>query len=396
MSAWEEIDEWGPEKILQVYDPDTCMKGVLVIDNTSPGPGKGGIRFADSVTPIEVFRLARTMTWKCAAAGLPFGGAKSGIIADPNKVDRVAWMKSFAKMIKPYCPTQYIAATDIGTTELDMAIFAHEIGDMRACTGKPAELGGIPHELGTTGYGVTTALETAIEVLEESHTLHITKKQAKVCVQGFGNVGSFTARFLDSAGIKVVAISDVSGFIYNKDGLNIPRLMLDMKGKTRLSELRGSSYDINDRDGIFEVDSDIFIPAAVGDVITDRTASKLLKNRVKIIVEAANLPTSPSASEYLHRNNVWIIPDFIANAGGVIGSFVEYQGRTEKEAFELIRYKIVKAVRTILAESIMREENPRTLATEMSKQIVYRAMLLRKGAINVAREAYARLDKISV
>jgi glutamate dehydrogenase (NAD(P)+) len=391
MSAWEEIDEWGPEKILQVYDPDTCMRGVLVIDNTSPGPGKGGIRFADSVTPIEVFRLARTMTWKCAAAGLPFGGAKSGIIADPNKVDRVAWMKSFAKMIKPYCPTQYIAATDIGTTELDMAIFAHEIGDMRACTGKPAELGGIPHELGTTGYGVTTALETAIEVLEESHTLHITKKQAKVCVQGFGNVGSFTARFLDSAGIKVVAISDVSGFIYNKDGLNIPRLMIDMKGKTRLSELRGSSYDINDRDGIFEVDSDIFIPAAVGDVITDRTASKLLKNRVKIIVEAANLPTSPSASEYLHKNNVWIIPDFIANAGGVIGSFVEYQGRTEKEAFELIRYKIVKAVRTILAESIMREENPRTLATEMSKQIVYRAMLLRKGAINVAREAYARL-----
>jgi glutamate dehydrogenase (NAD(P)+) len=396
MSAWEEIDEWGPEKILQVYDPDTCMKGVLVIDNTSTGPGKGGIRFADSVTPIEVFRLARTMTWKCAAAGLPFGGAKSGIIADPNKVDRVAWMKSFAKMIKPYCPTQYIAATDIGTTELDMAIFAHEIGDMRSCTGKPAELGGIPHELGTTGYGVTTALETAIEVLEESHTLHITKKQAKVCVQGFGNVGSFTARFLDSAGIKVVAISDVSGFIYNKDGLNIPRLMTDMKGKASLSELKGSSYDINDRDGIFEVDSDIFIPAAVGDVITDRTASKLLKNRVKIIVEAANLPTSPSASEYLHKNNVWIIPDFIANAGGVIGSFVEYQGRTEKEAFELIRYKIVKAVRNVLAESIMREENPRTLATEMSKQIVYRAMLLRKGAINVAREAYARLDKISV
>jgi glutamate dehydrogenase (NAD(P)+) len=97
-------------------------------------------------------------------------------------------MKSFAKMIKPYCPTQYIAATDIGTTELDMAIFAHEIGDMRACTGKPAELGGIPHELGTTGYGVTAALETAIEVLEDSHSLHISKKQTRVCVQGFGNV----------------------------------------------------------------------------------------------------------------------------------------------------------------------------------------------------------------
>jgi glutamate dehydrogenase (NAD(P)+) len=388
------IDEWGPEKILQVYDPDTGMKGILVIDNTSTGPGKGGIRFADTVTSTEIFRLARTMTWKCAAAGLPFGGAKGGIVANPNKVDRVSWMKSFAKMIKPYCPTQYIAATDIGTTELDMAIFAHEIGDMHACTGKPAELGGIPHELGTTGYGVTSALEAAIEVLEELKSLHVSKKQIKVSIQGFGNVGSFTAKFLDSSGIKVVAISDVSGFIYNKDGLNIPRLMKDMKGKTKFSDLKG--YDIYDKEGIFEVDSDIFIPAAIGDVITDKTASKLLEHNVKMVVEAANLPTLPDAGEYLHKNGVWIIPDFIANAGGVIGSFVEYQGRTEKEAFELIKYKIVKAVRNILTEAVVRQENPRTLATEISRQVIYRAMLLRKGAINVAREAFERRDNISV
>ena len=388
------IDEWGPEKILQVYDPDTGMKGVLVIDNTSTGPGKGGIRFDDTVTPTEIFRLARTMTWKCAAAGLPFGGAKGGIIANPNQVDRVSWVKSFAKMIKPYCPSQYIATTDIGTTELDMAIFAHEIGDMRACTGKPTELGGIPHELGTTGYGVASALESAIEVLEELKSLHISKKQIRISIQGFGNVGSFTARFLDSSGIKVVAISDVSGFVHDKDGLNIPRLMKDMKGKTRFSDLKG--YNIYDKEGIFDIDSDIFIPAAIGDVITDKTASKLLKHNIKMVIEAANLPTLPSAGEYLHKNGVWIIPDFIANAGGVIGSFVEYQGRTEKEAFELIKYKIVKAVRNILTESVVRDENPRTLATEMSKQVIYRAMLLRKGAINVAREAFERVDKISV
>jgi glutamate dehydrogenase (NAD(P)+) len=276
-----------------------------------------------------------------------------------------------------------------------MAVFAHEIGDMRACTGKPTELGGIPHELGTTGYGVTSALESAIEVLEELKPLHVSTKQIRVSIQGFGNVGSFTAKFLDSSGIKVVAISDVSGFIYNKDGLNIPRLMKDIKGKTRLSDLKGY-YDIYDKEGIFDVDSDIFIPAAIGDVITDKTASKLLKHNIKMVVEAANLPTLPDSGEYLHKNGVWIIPDFIANAGGVIGSFVEYQGRTEKEAFELIKYKIVKAVRNILTEAVMREENPRTLATEMSKQVIYRAMLLRKGAINVAREAFERHDKISV
>ena len=425
-SAWEEMDEWGPEKVLQVYDPDTGMKGVLVIDNTSTGPGKGGIRFAQSVTPLEVFRLARTMTWKCAAAGLPFGGAKGGIIADPNKVDRVAWMKSFAKMIKPYCPSQYIAATDVGTTELDMAVFAHEIGDMRACTGKPAEVGGIPHELGTTGYGVSVALKVALELLQDSKNStddnstsskkEQRDKEIRVTIQGFGNVGSFTARFLDElVGVKIVGVSDVSGFIYDKDGLNIPRLMIDMRGRTKLSDLRNKSqqqgnnknissyhYNVLDKDEIFEVDSDIFIPAAMGGVINDNTAPKLLEHGIRIIVEAANIPTLPSADEYLNKNGVWIIPDFLANAGGVIGSFVEYQGRTEKEAFDLISYKITKNIKQVLAEAIVQKDkskyhevqNPRKIATEMAKQIVYRAMLLRKGAINVAREAYDRKDRI--
>jgi glutamate dehydrogenase (NAD(P)+) len=398
-SAWEEIDEWGPEKILQVYDPDTGMKGVLVIDNTSTGPGKGGIRFAPTVMPLEVFRLARTMTWKCAAAGLPFGGAKGGIIADPNQVDRVSWMKSFAKMIRPYCPSQYIAATDVGTTELDMAIFAHEIGDMRACTGKPFELGGIPHELGTTGYGVSVALQTSLEILKDLKIMKVlNKKDIRVVIQGFGNVGSFAARFLDQNGIKVIGVSDVSGFIYSieENGLNIPKLMKDMKGKSKLSDLKEYGYDIKDKDEIFEIELDIFIPAAMGGVINNKTAPKLLGNGVKMIVEAANIPTTNEATQYLHDNKIWIIPDFLANAGGVIGSFVEYQGRTEKEAFDLIEYKISKNIKDVLTEAIMKEENPRKIATEHSKQIVYRAMLLRKGAINVAREAYDRKDKISI
>ena len=398
-SAWEEIDEWGPEKVLQVYDPDTGMKGVLVIDNTSTGPGKGGIRFAQSVTPLEIFRLARTMTWKCAAAGLPFGGAKGGIIADPNIVDRVSWMKSFAKMIRPYCPSQYIAATDVGTTELDMAIFAHEIGDMRACTGKPSELGGIPHELGTTGYGVSVALQTALNILKELKITHLPQRtQTRVVIQGFGNVGSFAAQFLDQNGIKVVGVSDVSGFIYSKDekGLNIPKLMKDMKGKAKLSDLQDYGYDIRDKDEIFEIDLEIFIPAAMGGVINNKTAPKLLGNGVKMVVEAANIPTTSDACDYLHKNKIWIVPDFLANAGGVIGSFVEYQGRTEKEAFDLIEYKITKNIKEVLTEAIMREVNPRKIATELSKQIVYRAMLLRKGAIKVAREAYDRKDRISL
>jgi glutamate dehydrogenase (NAD(P)+) len=422
-SGWSEIDEWGPEKVLQVYDPDTGMKGVLVIDNTSTGPGKGGIRFAESVTPIEVFKLARTMTWKCASAGLPFGGAKGGIIANPGKVNQVEWIKSFAKMIKPYCPSQYIAATDVGTTELDMAVFAHEIGDMRACTGKPQELGGIPHELGTTGYGVSVALRTTIDFLKESkrkgvkpsrpyidltNSLDTKNNDIKVVIQGFGNVGSFTAKFLNDLNIKVIGVSDVSGFVFDDNGLDIPQLMSDMKDKSKLSDLLNNQqqqqhlYNILDKDEIFNVDSDVFIPAALTGVINDTTASKLLEHNVKIIVEGANIPTTPSADQYLVNNNILIIPDFLANSGGVIGSFVEYQGRTEKEAFDLIEYKITNNVKRALYNSVqlMDQEgdnsqlNVRKVAMETAKQIVYRAMLLRKGAISVAREAYARKERV--
>ncbi len=421
-SGWSEIDEWGPEKVLQVYDPDTGMKGVLVIDNTSTGPGKGGIRFAESVTPAEVFKLARTMTWKCASAGLPFGGAKGGIIANPSKVNQVEWIKSFAKMIRPYCPSQYIAATDVGTTELDMAVFAHEIGDMRACTGKPQELGGIPHELGTTGYGVSIALRTTIDFFKDikrkelktykpfvdlANNLDTKSNNIKVVIQGFGNVGSFAAKFLNDLNIKVVGVSDVSGFVFDDNGLDIPQLMSDMKDKSKLSDLPENQqqqhlYNILDKDEIFNVNTDIFIPAALTGVINDKTAPKLLEHNVKIIVEGANIPTTTSADQYLVNNNILIIPDFLANSGGVIGSFVEYQGRTEKEAFDLIEYKITNNVKRSLYNSLQlidqegdtSQLDVRRTAMETAKQIVYRAMLLRKGAISVAREAYARKERV--
>ncbi|HZH39269.1 MAG TPA: hypothetical protein VEX17_04325, partial [Bacillales bacterium] len=320
--------------------------------------------------------------------------------------------------------SQYIAATDVGTTELDMAVFAHEIGDMHACTGKPQELGGIPHEIGTTGYGVSVAFDATLDflknlkekgndnnnldksVLNAFQILKIKREDIKVTIQGFGNVGSFTAKFLNDLNIKVVGVSDVSGFVYDDKGLNIPQLMRDMREKEKLADLSNvqHNYDVSDKDRIFEVEADIFIPAAMTGVINDKTAPRILDQGIKTIVEAANIPTTPSADQYLINNGVLIIPDFLANSGGVIGSFVEYQGRTEKEAFDLISYKITKNIKQSLSDSFLKannnsdnhpEVNVRKVATEITKQIVYRAMLLRKGAISVAREAYARKERVS-
>ncbi|GBC70232.1 Glutamate dehydrogenase [archaeon HR01] len=385
--VWRLADDWGPEKVVLAYDPDTGMRGVLVIDNTAMGPGKGGIRFTEYVTPVEVFRLARTMTWKCALAGLPFGGAKSGLLGDPSKVDRVAWMRSFAKTIKPYTPLQYIAATDMGTTELDMAVFAHEVGDMRSCTGKPRELGGIPHELGTTGYGVAIATDLTVKMLSDMGALGLDPSEVRVSIQGFGNVGSFTAKFLDEMGYKIVSVCDISACIYDPDGLDIPNIMRELGSSLHISKLK--KYAKMPKEKIFELDADIFIPAASSDTINDETAPKLLPH-TKVVVEAANIPTTSSGEQILMKGGVWIIPDIIANAGGVIGSYVEYKGGTEMEAFDLIRYKISTNIKMILTEADQIRKPPRTVALDIAAARVRRAMLLRRGAIDVAREYFAQ------
>ncbi|NIU38813.1 Glu/Leu/Phe/Val dehydrogenase, partial [Candidatus Bathyarchaeota archaeon] len=229
-------DEWGPEKILHVYDPKVGMKGILVIDNTTLGPGKGGIRMLPTITTEEVFRLARTMTWKCALAELPFGGAKSGIIADPKQMSKEKKMeiiRAFSRALKPVCPKLYVAAPDINTGEEEMAVFAQENGSMKACTGKPAHMCvkpgvkcGIPHEYGSTGFGVVQA------TLMAANYLGLDVEGATAAIEGFGNVGSYVTKYLTQIGVKVVAVSDSKGCIYNPEGLDYEKLY-KVKRETR-------------------------------------------------------------------------------------------------------------------------------------------------------------------
>ncbi|MEK9180162.1 MAG: Glu/Leu/Phe/Val dehydrogenase dimerization domain-containing protein, partial [Patescibacteria group bacterium] len=173
-------DEFGPEHVIEVSDPGIGMRGFLVIDNTVLGPGKGGIRMTPSVTVEEVFRLARTMTWKNAIAGIPFGGAKAGLVWDAKEALRQAQGKfseenlkkqhvqAFAIALKKYIPDKYIAGPDVNSGEREMRWFAEAIGDKRAATGKPAEMGGLPHELGSTGFGVAHSARVAAEVFGRS------------------------------------------------------------------------------------------------------------------------------------------------------------------------------------------------------------------------------------
>jgi len=365
-------DEWGPEKVLQVYDPHSRMRGILVIDNTSLGPGKGGIRMTSSVDVEEVFRLARTMTWKCALAELPFGGAKSGIIADPRKIpkeEKLGLIKAFALALKPFSPSQYVAAPDINTGEEEMAAYALANGSLKSCTGKPAhmcvgpgEKCGIPHEYGSTGYGVSHATKVAAE------HVGINLKEAQIAIDGFGNVGSFLAKYISEFGAKIVAVSDSRGCIYNPDGLDYGRLK-KVKEETA-SVINYRPGQVLDYEELFELPVDILVPASVPDVINQKNVDGI---GAKLIVEAANIPATRESEETLHEKGVLVVPDIIANAGGVISSYAEYMGENPQRMFEMVKEKIVRNVNLVLKRAEEEETAPRSAALRIAQGRIKKA-----------------------
>lgn len=367
-----EPDEWGPELIMEVYDPKTNLHGILCVDNRNLGPGKGGIRMTPTVDVTEVFRLARTMTWKCALAELPFGGAKSGIIASPddikNKKRKKELIQAFSKALKPVVPKLYIAAPDVNTGEEEMKWFFEANGDWRACTGKPANVCmkdgkskkcGIPHEYGSTGFGVAHATVVAVN--------HIGKniKGTTIAIEGFGNVGTFAAKYLSGFGAKIVAISDSKGVIYNENGLDIKKL-LKVKQKTG-SVINYNPEKVLPNKEIFELPVDVVIPGALPDVITKKNVNEI---KAKIIVEAANIPTTPETEEILHKKGILVVPDFVANAGGVISSYAEYKGYNPKKMFELVEEKIKRNVKIVLDRSEKDNVKPRDAALKIAQERV--------------------------
>ncbi len=354
-----QFDEIGPEKILEVYDPKTGMKGFVVLDSTVRGPAKGGIRMTPSVSKEEVFKLARAMTYKCAISDLPFGGGKSGIVADSKKLtkeQKTNIVKAFATAIKPICPSLYVAAPDMYMAEKEMRIISNTIGTKKACTGKPTSIGGIPHELGSTGFGVYHATRVAINHLD------LDVKKLSFAVEGFGNVGQFAAKYLSEAGAKFVAASDSKGLIYNSAGIDFKKIMRAKEQKgTVIKYVPGKILASKE---IVGLDVDILITAAVPDLITAGNKSKV---KAKIIVEGSNIPATPEIEEYLHKKNVLVVPDFVANAGGVISSYVEYIGGSAKEMFKLVEEKIKKNTLEVLDKAKNNGIKPRDAAIEIAK-----------------------------
>lgn len=353
-------DNIGPEHIIKVHNPKLGVWGYLVIDNTTLGPGKGGIRMTPSVTEEEVFRLARAMTYKNAIADIPFGGAKSGIAYDPRSGDKKKKkevMQWFARAVKPFIPASYIAGPDVNTTEMEMRWFVEAIKNRKGATGKPKSLKGLPHELGSTGFGVAIAARIALE-----HA-GIDIKGATIAIEGFGNVGTFACKFLQEWGATIVAVSDSKGTAYRENGLEYTALMKTKKQTGSVINYNGATH--LPKEHIFTLAVDVLIPAALPDVIGEHNIKSV---RAKIIVEGANIPMKHEFEEQLAARGVLIVPDVVANAGGVISSYAEYKGYTAKKMFTLVEEKISASTKALLAGMSSTGQGPRAVAMELALQ----------------------------
>jgi glutamate dehydrogenase/leucine dehydrogenase len=319
-----------PERVLTVVLPVRmdngkihCFQGFRVQHSTARGPAKGGIRYHPNVTVDEVKALATWMTWKCAVVNIPFGGGKGGVTCNPKEMSQIELerlTRRYATAILPLIgPAQDIPAPDVYTDSRVMAWIMDTYSMTKGypipgvVTGKPIALGGSLGRNEATGRGVFNTLESACE------HLGISIKGATVVVQGFGNAGSVAAHILDSNQAYVIAVSDSKGCIYNRDGLDIPKLMLH---KERTGSVVGfAASESITPEHMLSLECDILIPAALENAVDGENAPSI---RAKIIAEAANGPLTPEADRILEAKGVFIIPDILCNAGGVTVSYFEW------------------------------------------------------------------------
>ena len=321
----------NPMRVLEVSFPVRLDNGTVKTftgyrsqHNNAVGPFKGGLRFHPNVTRDEVKALSTWMTFKCSVAGIPYGGGKGGMAIDPkdySKAELERISKGFAKAISPIIGEKVdIPAPDVNTNGQIMSwmVDAYEEIEGKSAkgvfTGKPLEFGGSLARTEATGYGVNLAAKKALE------KLNIDVKGATYAVQGFGNVGFYTAYYAHKDGAKIVAFSNVDVAIYNENGIDMEAVIKDFKENGCISENKGYGKDITNAE-LLELEVDVLTPCALENQITSENADRI---KAKVVVEGANGPTTPEADEILFKKGILVVPDILANAGGVVVSYFEW------------------------------------------------------------------------
>jgi glutamate dehydrogenase (NAD(P)+) len=332
--------------------------------NIARGPAKGGIRYHQNVNADEIKTLSFLMTWKCAISGIPYGGAKGGVRVDPNELsegelERLS--RRFFSEIAPFIGTETdIPAPDVNTNAQIMAwymdTYSMNIGrsELGIVTGKPLEIGGSLGRNEATGRGVSIVTDEACKYFLTGSGI----RNRTVAIQGFGNVGSYTALIMGTEyKAKVVAISDITGAYYNPEGINVEEAFDYVTSHKDLSGFNGGTKISNDE--LIALNVDVLIPAALERAITDKNADKV---RAKIIVEAANNPTSPEADEILRKKGIKVIPDFLTNSGGVVVSYFEWVQGLNSYFWDLedVRKALTKIMKNAFGDIIKTMEQYKT------------------------------------
>ena len=355
------VDDLGPAKIICIQEPSIHLRGILVVDNVAAGPAIGGLRMAEDVSMEECFRLARAMTLKNAVAGIAHGGGKSVLFGNPKMEaeQKEKLIRGFAYALRG--EEDYIFGPDMGTNEECMAWINDEIG---RSVGLPSEIGGIPLDMiGATGWGLYHAIDVSREYID------LPLAGARIVIQGFGAVGKHAARFLAQRGSILVGASDSKGSVYDQKGLDVESLIdLKNQGKSVIDHPRGIKGEPDD---VIDIECDIWIPAARPDVLHNHNMHRL---STKLVAQGANIPLTEDAEKYLHHQGVLVIPDFIANAGGVICAAMEYRGATQTTTMDTIKEKIRGNTREVVELAKGEDLLPREAGVQLSLSRLEKAM----------------------
>jgi len=378
-----------PNKEITVYIPVTMDSGKLEVfvgyrvqHSIVRGPGKGGIRYSPGVTLDEVRALASWMTWKCAVVNIPFGGAKGGVICDPEKLSRreleAITRRYTAELLDYLGPERDVPAPDLGTNEQVMAwvmdTYSMHVRHTSTAivTGKPLDLGGSRGRREATGRGVLIVCDQTLRRLGRQ------REGQRVVIQGFGNVGSVTAQLMHESGYKIIGVSDIHGAIYNAKGIDVPRLLAHALETGSVAGFKGC--DPADPREILFLDCDIAVPAAIENVITSHNADRI---KAGIIIEAANGPTTALADDILEEKKIYVVPDILANAGGVTVSYFEWvQDRhgyfwSEAMVNERLEQMMVECFNDVVAYADRHSVSPRIAAYMLAIDRVAFALKLR-------------------
>ncbi len=378
MPEWLKMaDELGPEKILHVYDARTGLKGVVVVDTTALVGSGGGTRMLPDITTEEIFGLARAMTYKFAILDFPIGGCKAGIWAEPDIHGpmRRDLMLSFGAAVKPLLSSGVTLAADMGTDNDDVATFFEGAGVPSKFTGLSVQkIEGEPLEDHCTGYGVVVAAISACA------TVGLKIQGAKVAIEGFGKVGGGVARYIHEAGAKVVAISNINGTIYNKDGLDVLALLQARRtaGDKAIQEYKHAKH--MKAGELYRLPVDILIPGARPYVITKKNVGDI---KAKVISSIANIPITDEAEDILFKKGILSVPDFVSNAGGAVLGVVDVLGGTADDVFRILRDFLGPLATQILTEAKQQNIAPRKLAVKKATEKVLAARQQPAAAVDL-------------